>query len=83
MKHTDWRNNTEETDNHYIAFIVGETAERRALGQREYGATFQGWPLEHAWEEVLDLQFYLAVEMRRHSDEMYRTREVVRMESLD
>ena len=47
--------------------IAADMKHRYAQGRQEYGDTFQGDPLAHAYEEAIDLVFYLQVAIRRRA----------------
>ena len=42
--------------------------ERQLVGHNTFGDTFQGDPLQHAWEELLDGLFYIWVAKKERSN---------------
>ena len=65
----NWRTLTWEVREQFLAELTTEIRERQKLGVRQYGAEFQGEPLQQAWEEALDLVFYLWIERLRRNNE--------------
>ena len=59
---------TEEMKQQFHADVLQATAERLDTGAKKYGDTFVGDPLDHAWEETLDLLFYLWVTRMQRGD---------------
>ena len=45
--------------------IAVDMRNRYRQGRREYGDTFQGDPIDHAYEEAIDAVFYLAMAKRQ------------------
>jgi hypothetical protein len=43
----------------FIADVRSAVTERLQVGEKKYGPRFLGKPIEHAWEEVLDLLYYI------------------------
>lgn len=48
-----------------LQFALALRAGPDSMGHEKYGETFEGDPLEQAWQEALDLVFYLWIEQRR------------------
>jgi hypothetical protein len=61
----DWRTIDTAEREQYLSEVSAAIAARTELGHERYGTEFQGDPLEQAWEEALDLLFYLWVEKRK------------------
>ena len=55
----------------YVETATKAIERRLAFGIEEYGDRFQGDPLEHAIEEVLDLLFFLEVLSAQREDLCY------------
>ena len=71
----DWRSLDPETRQKWMADVVRSLQERATLGKLQYGETFQGDPLLHAWNELLDGLLYIWVAMRQ--------RETIRLSNSD
>jgi len=66
----DWRTNfniDSALRNRAEGRIDLRIAEGRVNGLKEYGPDFVGDPLEHAFEEAVDLALYLATELERRA----------------
>jgi hypothetical protein len=60
-----WRDQPPELWNDFIAQVTESIVERLNKGRAKYGDSFVGMPLDQAWEEILDLLFYIYMEYRR------------------
>lgn len=57
-----WRN---FTLNDYCAKMSSDVFDRAWEGRKEHGPGFKGEPLDHAWQEMLDLAYYLYAAQRQ------------------
>lgn len=64
---SDWRDLSIEERQKYEKWIIEETITRQTVGRLKYGDEFQGDPLQHLKEELLDALFYCWVAMRQRS----------------
>ena len=62
-----WRTIDSRERAFYVDDVTNAVRERVQLGHERYGSKFVGDPLEQAWEEALDLLFYLWVQRRKEA----------------
>jgi hypothetical protein len=64
-----WRELPGEVREEFVKDVCGECQRRQKEGRKQYGDTFHGDAVEQAWQEGLDLLFYLWMEKRRKASE--------------
>ena len=62
-----WRDLSIEERQKYEKWLLEEAVQRQTVGRQKYGDVFQGDPLQHLKEELLDALFYCWVAMRQRS----------------
>ena len=63
-----WRHLERHDRNDFLIEVGKSLAARQQVGERTYGNEFQGEPLDHAWEELLDALFYVWIAKRRQKE---------------
>ena len=65
-----WRHTEPQERKEFIVAVIEDLAKRQAVGVERFGTEFQGDPIEHAWEELLDGLYYLW-KARKERAELY------------
>lgn len=60
-----WRDLSDDPRSDFLTWVGSSMSERQQFGRDAYGDTFEGDPLDHLIEELLDALFYAWVAKRR------------------
>ena len=63
----NWRSTTIEVRTEFLGWAQGELSVRQVLGDQRFRDEFQGDPLDHLIEELLDALFYAWMERRKRA----------------
>ena len=68
MPNGNWRDLSPPHRANFIQWQFDTAVERNKIGEEQYGNTFQGDPLEHLKEELMDALFYCYQAIRERDE---------------